>query len=185
MAFSLMKTSYFLSTLAAFYATPYHPLTNPDSDGFLWFFPKVPSIDGKDNDFKAFLLDKKGDDEYDYFYINAQNPVNHLNAGGIFYYAGQDSLVKWTHIGNFQSPLLVQSPAPVYGYGLSNLENDSTKTVEIDEGSIHLEYTPEQLEFKTLTTNELLNFNLDPRNAYGDRVHVLYTIIGFLIKRVK
>ena len=89
------------------------------------------------------------------------------------------------HIGNFQSPLMLQSPAPVYGYGLSNLEQDSTKTVEIAEGSIQLEYTPEQLEFKTLTTNELLNFNLDPRNAYGDRVHIPYTILEFLIKRVR
>ena len=169
----------------AFYATPYHPQTNPDSDGYLWLFPKIPIIDGKDNNFKAFLFDEKGDDKYDYLYINAQNPVNHLNAGDIFYYTGQDSLVKWRHIGNFQSPLLVQSPAPVYGYGLSNLENDSTKTAEIVEGSIHLEYTTEQLEFKTLTTNELLSFDLDPRNTYGDRVHIPYTIMKFLIKRVK
>ena len=81
---------------------------------------------------------------------------------------------------------MLQSPAPVYGYGLSNLEKDSTKTVEIAEGSIHLEYTPKQLEFiKTLTTNELLNFNLDPRKAYGDRVHIPYTILEFLIKRVR
>ena len=130
-------------------------------------------------------MTKKGDDKYDYFYINAQNPINHLNTGDIFYYTSQGSLVKWTHIGNFQSPLMLQSPAPVYGYGLSSLERGSTKTVEIAEGSIQLEYTPEQLEFKTLTTNELLNFNLGPRNAYGDRVHIPYTILEFLIKRVR
>ena len=105
--------------------------------------------------------------------------MNHLNAGDIFYYTGQDSLVKWTHIGNFQSPLLAHSPSSVYGYGLSNLESDSTKTAEIVEGTIQIEYAPEQLEFKTLTTNESSNFNLDPRNAYGDRVHIPYTIMEF------
>ena len=176
-------------TNGSFVVTPYCDETGKWDrtirDKALWLFPKTPTIDGKENDFKAFMLDKKGDDKYDYFYINAQNPINHLNAGDIFYYTSQDSLVKWTHIGNFQSPLMLQSPAPVYGYGLSILEQDSTKTVEIAEGSIQLEYTPEQLEFKTLTTNELLNFNLDPRNAYGDRVHIPYTILEFLIKRVR
>ena len=108
-----------------------------------------------------------------------------MNAGDIFYYTCQDSLLKWTHIGNFQSPLVTQSPSPVYGYGLSNLTTDSTKTAEIDEGTIHVDSTPEQLEFKTLTTNELLNFNVDPRNAYGDKVHIPYTIMEFLIKRVR
>ena len=127
----------------------------------------------------------KFDKKYDYLYINAQNPLNHLNAGDIFYYTSQDSLLKWTHIGNFQSPLVTQSPSPVYGYGLSNLTTDSTKTAEIDEGTIHVDYTPEQLGFKTLTTNELLNFNVDPRNAYGDKVHIPYTIMEFLIKRVR
>ena len=170
----------------SFYATPAYPQRYAgNGQECMCFFPKIPTIDGKDNDFKAFLFDKKGDEKYDYLYINAQNPLNHLNAGDIFYYTSQDSLLKWTHIGNFQSPLVTQSPSPVYGYGLSNLTTDSTKTAEIDEGTIHVDYTPEQLEFKTLTTNELLNFNVDPRNAYGDKVHIPYTIMEFLIKRVR
>ena len=170
----------------SFYATPaYHQQWLGHWREIAWFFPRIPTIDGKDDDFKAFLFDKKGDEKYDCLYINAQNPLNHLNAGDIFYYTSQDSLLKWTHIGNFQSPLVAQSPSPVYGYGLSNLTTDSTKTAEIDEGTIHVDYTPEQLEFKTLTTNELLNFNVDPRNAYGDKVHIPYTIMEFLIKRVR
>ena len=170
----------------SYYATPDYPQKwHGGWRECMWFFPMIPTIDGKDNDFKAFLFDKKGDEKYDYLYINAQNPLNHLNAGEIFYYTSQDSLLQWTHIGNFQSPLVTQSPSPVYGYGLSNLTTDSTKTAEIDEGTIHVDYTPEQLEFKTLTTNELLNFNVDPRNAYGDKVHIPYTIMEFLIKRVR
>ncbi len=167
---------------ACYIAEPHY--TNTFDSNWQWYFPKIPVIDGKEHNFKGLFVDKLGDDTYDYLYLKGQHPINNLNAGEIFFYTSQDSFIKWTHIGNYQSPLIMESASPVYGFGLSNLETDRTKTVEIEDGSIHLDYRPTQLKFKTLTTSQLRNFNIDPRNTYFDKVHIPYMIVEFLIKRI-
>ena len=162
-------------------------ITNADRklNYHLWLFPKIPVINGKENDFKALITTESGNSQYDFFTLQGQNPINPLNAGDIFFYSSS-TLIKWTHIGNYQSPLIAHTPAPVYGFGLSNLEaNDPTKTVELDSGVIQIEFECDQIEYNTITESSLTNFNVDPRNAYGDRVQIPLTMMDFSIKRVR
>ena len=150
----------------------------------LWSFPKIPLIKGKQNDYKALVTTESGNKAYDFLTIQAQNPINPINAGDIFFYTST-TLIKWTHIGNYQSPLIAHTPCPVYGFGKKNLETNPEKTVDIETGTIQLSFEPDQLEYNTITEDRLRNFNVDPRNAYGDRLQIPITMFDLSIKRVR
>ena len=173
----------------AYIATPHFPtgnitMTSKKLYHQLWSFPKIPIINGVENDFKAFIINQGGNKAYDFLTIQGQNPINPINAGDIFFYTST-TLIKWTHIGNYQSPLIAHTPCPVYGFGKKNLEKDPTKTVDIETGTIQLAFEPDQLEYHTITEERLRNFNVDPRNAYGDRLQIPITMFDFSIKRVR
>ena len=177
------------SDVNAFIATPDFPTGNITSlnqkmNYQLWSFPKIPIINGKENDYEALVTTESGNKAYDFLTIQGQNPINPINAGDIYFYTS-GTLVKWTHIGNYQSPLIAQTPCPTYGFGKKNLETDPTTTVDIETGSIQLAFEADQLEYSTITEDRLRNFNVDPRNAYGDRLQIPITMFDFSIKRVR
>eukprot|EP00112_Aurelia_sp_Birch-Aquarium-sp1_P012505 Seg2628.13 transcript_id=Seg2628.13/GoldUCD/mRNA.D3Y31 product="hypothetical protein" protein_id=Seg2628.13/GoldUCD/D3Y31 len=146
-------------------------ITQRHAKFYQWSFPQIPPIDGVENDYKSLLTTKSADSTYDYIRIESQHPLNPYNAGDTHLYT-TSTFLKWTHIGNHESPLVATIPTPVYGFGLANLELNKSKTVDIADAAIQLEYEMPQLEFKTIVEGSLVNFNINPRNAYGDRVQI-------------
>eukprot|EP00112_Aurelia_sp_Birch-Aquarium-sp1_P015997 Seg3589.2 transcript_id=Seg3589.2/GoldUCD/mRNA.D3Y31 product="hypothetical protein" protein_id=Seg3589.2/GoldUCD/D3Y31 len=175
----------------AIIATPYYP-TGDDyyasgknqHDYRLWSFPKIPRIDGSERNFTALLTTEAGNSAYDFITIKSQYPLNPLNSGDIFMYS-QSKITTDTHIGNFLSQILAHVPSPVFGFGYANLEDDPTTIVDSDSGELFLEHIPVQKEFYPLTSGLLNNFNVNPRNAFRDKVILPFVKMEFLIKRFK
>ena len=175
----------------AIIATPHFPqnfLDIPIADRYktvrLWSFPRIPMIDGKERNFEAFLDTQAGNNEYDYLTIKSQYALNPSNAGDIFLFS-DNSIVSGTHIGNYLSPLICQIPCPVYGFGYANLDNNSTKTMDLKNGSPIITYEPNQKEFMLITESRLRDFNINPRNAFRDLVQLPFIKMEFIIKRFK
>eukprot|EP00112_Aurelia_sp_Birch-Aquarium-sp1_P015909 Seg3562.13 transcript_id=Seg3562.13/GoldUCD/mRNA.D3Y31 product="hypothetical protein" protein_id=Seg3562.13/GoldUCD/D3Y31 len=178
----------------AIIVTPHYPsdvnmasvTPTTQKDYYQWYFPKIPPIKGVEGDYKSLLTTEAKNPLYDFIKITAQHPVNPLNAGDIVFYNTGTSIVEWSHIGNHLSPVICKSPAPVYGFGLSNLTSDPiTHIVDVKSGSLLLEHSNWQLEYKKLTCSHLRNFNVDPRNAYNDRVYLPPCLLTFSVKRFK
>ena len=150
----------------------------------LWHFPRIPTIDGKGNDFLALIKTKEGDITYDFLTIKSQYALNPCNAGDIFLFS-DNNVVLGTLIGNYLSELICQIPCPVYGFGWGNLEKDPTKTMDLETGSIILSHEPNQKEFSLLTETMLQDFNVNPRNAFGDLVQIPAINMEFIIKRFR
>ena len=175
----------------AIIATPHFPqnfVDIPTADYYktvrLWSFPHIPIIDGKEQNFEAFLDTQAGNSAYDYLTIKSQYALNPSNAGDIFLFS-DNSIVSGTHIGNYLSPLICQIPCPVYGFGYANLEPDQNKTMDLKNGSPIITYEPNQKEFMLITESRLRDFNINPRNAFRDLVELPFIKMEFIIKRFK
>ena len=175
----------------AIIATPHFPknfIDIPRNEWYknlrLWTFPHIPMINGKEQNFEALLKTEAGNNAYDYLTIKSQYALNPSNAGDIFLFS-DNKIVLGTHIGNYLSQLICQVPCPVYGFGYANLEVYQNKTMDLKNGSPILTYEPNQKEFALITESRLRDFNINPRNAFGDLVQLPFINMEFIIKRFK